>query len=283
MTAPLYYTYPFAISGDHDTVPQVYPDNGQVSYQDGWTESYQLDLSDPDSGAIPISRTQTNQLFYDATSNIQQYQQQGTPNWYALDATSTAIPYPLYARVLYVDGNIYESQAAANIAVPGTDTSWLRVSGSTVLPGTIIDWAGATVPDGYLNCDGSSVSQATYSALYAAIGSLWGVAGVGLFLLPNLQGYVTAGSGVTIPPLPDNIVGTRGGADTHAITIAEMPNHAHGPLSNNGFVGGNTSTHSIQFASGTDGHSDSTTAFVGGGTPSTIVQKTAIVMKLIKT
>ena len=45
-----------------------------------------------------------------------------------------------------------------------------------VLPGTIIAFASATVPAGYMACPqaATTVSRATYAALFAAIGTTWG-------------------------------------------------------------------------------------------------------------
>jgi microcystin-dependent protein len=46
----------------------------------------------------------------------------------------------------------------------------------SVLPGTIIDFAGASAPSGYLLCPtaATNVSRTTYAALFAAIGTTWG-------------------------------------------------------------------------------------------------------------
>jgi microcystin-dependent protein len=74
--------------------------------------------------------------------------------------------------------------AGAGIAVTklagGSDTQVLTMSGSTVgwatpasassaPTGAIVQYAGITTPSGWLICDGSSVSRATYSDLFAAV------------------------------------------------------------------------------------------------------------------
>lgn len=57
---------------------------------------------------------------------------------------------------------------------------------SGVPAGTIIDFAGASIPTGYLRCDGAAVLRATYAALFAAIGTEWGAGdGTTTFNLPN--------------------------------------------------------------------------------------------------
>ena len=44
-----------------------------------------------------------------------------------------------------------------------------------ILPtGTILPFAGGTIPNGFLACNGAAVSRTTYSALYSAIGTTYG-------------------------------------------------------------------------------------------------------------
>ena len=136
MTAPYVYTYPFAVNGTlTPPVPTVDPATGAMSYELGYTVNYQEDLLTNPS-ALPINRGQMNRLFFDATNNIAQYQGQGTPNWitsaeYTPGGVPTSYPYPIYARVLY-SGVLYENQVPANTATPGTDSTWLVISGTTI-------------------------------------------------------------------------------------------------------------------------------------------------------
>lgn len=53
--------------------------------------------------------------------------------------------------------------------------------------GDIVAKSTTATPTGYLRCNGGSLSQTTYAALYAAIGNMGGTgAGAGNFYLPNL-------------------------------------------------------------------------------------------------
>jgi len=91
-----------------------------------------------------------------------------------------------------------------------------------VLTGAVVDFAGTTVPNGYLICDGSSYSTTTYANLFAAIGYTWGGSG-GNFNIPDFRRKVTVGSGGTGTAELGNTVGNTGGEETHTLTSAEIP------------------------------------------------------------
>lgn len=59
----------------------------------------------------------------------------------------------------------------------------------SVPPGTLIHYAGRTVPSGWLIANGANVSRKDYAALFAAIGTTYGAGdGSSTFNLPNLNG-----------------------------------------------------------------------------------------------
>ena len=96
------------------------------------------------------------------------------------------------------------------------------------MAGEIKMWAGDTIPDGWLLCDGSEVSKTKYPNLYAAIGDLWGVPNSSSnFKLPNLAGKVPVGYNSADTDFTP--VGHTDGEKTHKLTIAEMPSHSHTP------------------------------------------------------
>ena len=165
-----------------------------------------------------------------------------------------------------------------------------QVSASNGSPvGTIIDYAGTTVPGGYLLCDGSSQEREKYPLLFAAIGTTWGSVDGTHFTLPALQGYTTAGAGAGAPLAPLNAaIGSYVGDATHAILMAEMPAHNHTGSTvqvGNGSGGG---IHPRAQDTGFTNQAIVDIATAGGGilntsgSPMTIVQPTAIVNKLIK-
>lgn len=90
--------------------------------------------------------------------------------------------------------------------------------------GSIIQWASNTIPANWLLCDGSAVSRTVYPSLFAAIGTTYGAGnGSTTFNLPDLRGRVPVGkNGGTFGTL----AGT-GGAETHTLSVNEMPSHTH--------------------------------------------------------
>lgn len=107
------------------------------------------------------------------------------------------------------------------------------------LTGTILDYAGATAPNGWLLCYGQAVSRTTYKNLFARIGTTYGAGdGSTTFNLPDCRGraiigkdnmggtaanrVTTAGGGID-----GTTLGAAGGAEKHQLTAAQMPKHTH--------------------------------------------------------
>ena len=66
----------------------------------------------------------------------------------------------------------------------GSTKGGVEIGGMPV--GSIIPYAGTTIPAGYLLCDGSAISRTTYSALFASIGTTYGAGdGNSTFNLPT--------------------------------------------------------------------------------------------------
>lgn len=104
-------------------------------------------------------------------------------------------------------------------------TNWTDGAGRT---GEIVDYAGGTLPPDRLACDGSVVSQSTYAALYARIGSTWntGGEGAGNFRLPDSRGRAAIGAG-TGSGLSARTLAATGGEETHVLTSSELASHSH--------------------------------------------------------
>lgn len=105
--------------------------------------------------------------------------------------------------------------------------------------GIISPFAGSTAPAGWLLCYGQAVSRTAYAALFAAIGTVYGVGdGATTFNLPDLRGRALFGKddmgGAAANRLTSGgggvagaTLGAVGGGETVTLTTAQMPSHAH--------------------------------------------------------
>lgn len=79
--------------------------------------------------------------------------------------------------------------------------------------GTVLGYGGASVPDGYLLCNGAAASRITYAALFAVIGTAFGPGdGSTTFNLPDLRQRFPLGKA---PSGTGSILGGTGGAIDH--------------------------------------------------------------------
>ena len=105
---------------------------------------------------------------------------------------------------------------------------------------TIVPWSSASVPSGFLECDGSNVSRTTYSALFAIVGTTYGTGdGSSTFGLPDLQDNVAVGKSGTKALASTggaNTVtstGNVGGSTANAtLSTAQLASHSH-PMTTN--------------------------------------------------
>jgi microcystin-dependent protein len=93
--------------------------------------------------------------------------------------------------------------------------------------GSGMQFFGSVAPDGWLFCDGSAVSRATYADLFAVIGTTYGAGdGSTTFNLPDFRGRAGIGAG-TGTGLTSRALGAKVGAETHQLTTSEIPSHYH--------------------------------------------------------
>ena len=102
--------------------------------------------------------------------------------------------------------------------------------------GLIIPWSSASIPSGFLECDGQAVSRSTYAALFAVISTTYGSGdGSTTFNVPDLTDRTVVNKsntknlaqtgGANTVTRTGNIGGSSGST---AITTAQMPSHSHG-------------------------------------------------------
>ena len=100
---------------------------------------------------------------------------------------------------------------------------------------TIVPWSSASVPSGFLECNGAAVSRSTYSALFAIVGTTYGAGdGATTFNVPDLQDNVAVGKSGTKALASTggaNTVtstGNVGGSTANAtLSTAQLASHTH--------------------------------------------------------
>lgn len=127
--ASKFFRFAFGVSGNKTAVPDAIDPSGYVSYEEGFPPDYELPKTDP--SRKPVPRDETNQIYYDISSAVQQYQKYSVPEFItAADNGGVAFSYSKGARVMYTADagatwNIYRSLVAANNVLPPSDpTKW---------------------------------------------------------------------------------------------------------------------------------------------------------------
>ncbi len=105
--------------------------------------------------------------------------------------------------------------------------------------GSILDYAGATEPSGWVFCYGQAISRTTFSALFTVIGTTYGAGdGSTTFNVPDCRGRVAAGQddmgGTSANRLTGlaggvdgDVLGAAGGAESFALAETNLPAHTH--------------------------------------------------------
>lgn len=134
------------------------------------------------------------------------------------------------ALATFNNGIVANSITLAAAPVASTDVVNKAYADSlSVIPvGSIMAFPRSTAITGWLDCNGQAVDRITYAALFAYIDTVYGAGdGITTFNVPNLSRRVIVGSGGTATGVLGNNVSATGGAETHTLTIAETPAHAH--------------------------------------------------------
>ncbi len=92
--------------------------------------------------------------------------------------------------------------------------------------GEIRIFAGTYAPEGWLFCQGQTLSVAQYQALFAVIGNTYGGDGKKTFALPDLRGRVPIAQGQG-SGLSKRELGKAGGEPTVTLSISQIPTHNH--------------------------------------------------------
>lgn len=118
------------------------------------------------------------------------------------------------------------------------------------------EWFTNTAPSGWLLCDGSAVSRATYARLFAVIGTGYGAGdGSTTFNLPGGKGKVWVGRDAAQTEF--DTLGETGGEKTHLLLSSESGVPAHGHTQN-------SHTHIVPADGGTDNSGGPYARYDGG-------------------
>lgn len=202
--------------------------------------------------------------------------------------------------------NVVQLDGSARLpAVDGSQLTNLPVS-SALPTGSVMPYAGATAPSGWLLCFGQTVSRTTNATLFAVIGTTYGAGdGSTTFGIPDLRGRVIAGQddmgGTSANRLTGlsggvdgDVLGGVGGAETNTLTTAQIPSHQHfvaraaagtSALSSTNTLNeeaGYGSNASYTLAGGTGAASIGLSSSTGSGSAHNNVQPTIILNYIIK-
>ncbi len=233
----------FAATGDRTAVPDTTPVDGTVNYQTGYGFDYQRAKTDP--LAKNIERDKLNQILYDLSLGLHQYQVSGFPEFItAADNGGAPYAYAKNAFVLWpTDGQVYVSLVAGNTSDPSDTTKWqLGILGTGI--GAIAYYPSTTPPVGYVKANGALLNRALYPSLWAfaqASGNLaasdgaWTSGqfspgnGTTTFRIPDLRGYhlrgFDDGRGIDTGRTLGSVQADQFAAHTHGVTD---PGHTHG-------------------------------------------------------
>jgi microcystin-dependent protein len=163
--------------------------------------------------------------------------------------TPAVMPDGLRCRALYIpaDDRYWEACLIGALLLLSEEENWEQVTGITAQQaalvwesvldeylkrgecmaiGTVMAFAGVSVPDYYLACDGTEYFISEYPSLFEVIADSFGGDGVTRFCVPDLRGRAALGVGQGAG-LTNRALAQSGGEESHVLTVNEMPTHSH--------------------------------------------------------
>lgn len=144
---------------------------------------------------------------------------------------------------LYYNNTAAPTGSGSNLYVGGPDNNWTELAANSpasfVPIGGMIGWpSAASIPTGWLEASGQSVSRTAYPALFSVYGVEHGSAASTHFNIPDYngsggfvpKGTTTSASGGSTSP------GASIGVDSKIIQSAELPTHSHGVAHTHDYV-----------------------------------------------
>ena len=131
----------------------------------------------------------------------------------------------------------------APTATAGTNTTQVAttafVQTGSAPTGSILMWPTSSAPSSlWLLCNGIAYNRTTYAALFAVLGTTYGVGdGVTTFNVPDFRDKMAIGAGTTY------VANSSGGSATTTLATTNLPSHTHTFSGTSGTMNSNT-THS---------------------------------------
>lgn len=144
------------------------------------------------------------------------------------DYTITLPALPLSTQPIQISSA--GTMTAAPISVSQVDAT---LAGFLAPTGSITMYGGAAAPSGWLLCDGSAVSRTTYSALFSAISTAYGIGnGTSTFNIPDMRGMFPRGVTGASSNDPDAssrtaINGGNSGNNVGSVQTDQFESHTH--------------------------------------------------------
>lgn len=140
----------FAEAGDKTPVPQS-DASGFVSFLNGYTPDYELNLAAGDPQAKAVERGIQNYLFNSGTLATKAWQRYNRPPWY----NNVPGGYGKWAEVVFDTGDglgkPFRSLVSGNVAAPGASANWEYIEGTSEMVAHVpMPTGGAAGPGAYI-------------------------------------------------------------------------------------------------------------------------------------
>lgn len=157
------------------------------------------------------------------------------------------------------------SEIAASSASQEAAMGNLKIDNAIPI-GVVFPFAGTAAPNGWILCDGRSLSTTTYADLFTAVGYAYGGSG-GSFNVPDLRGRVVAGRDVDQGGYGNRLSATHfgsngrtsgqtGGAEGQSLTTAQLASHSHFVVNTDASTNSTPSVSNTQTVSTSNIHSN---------------------------
>ena len=151
----------------------------------------------------------------------------------AWGAGKTAAPWAPLSSPVLTDTPTAPTASTGTRSTQLATTAFVGAESQIAAPvGSVYTFAGATVPTGWLKCNGALLSRTTYASLFAVIGTTYGAGdGSTTFALPDLRGEFVRGAddgrGVDAGRVLGSAQAGQNASHTHTASTSPAGGHSH--------------------------------------------------------